>query len=35
MSVNELERYKIIFEASEIRTPGDSMNCKGRSDIKL
>jgi hypothetical protein len=35
MSVNELKRYKIIFEASEVRTPGDSMNSKGRMDIKL
>jgi hypothetical protein len=37
MNVNnhKLKRYKIIFEASEDRTPGDSMNYEGRVNVKL
>jgi hypothetical protein len=36
MNVNrKLKRYKIIFESLGIRTPGDSMDSKGRMGVKL
>ena len=30
-----LKRYKIIFEFSDVRTHGDSMNSTGRIGVKL